>query len=129
MAANAPALDSGRQATGTGAVHPDPLITHVVGVDTACPGRQVEPQQPARDAGCKLQAARAEAFALVAAGDGFSLPRPLDARGFVEVVVGYLVTLPDGHECRLGPDRGRAEQYAARNHGIIEPMIVRRTPP
>jgi hypothetical protein len=46
--------------------------------------------------------------------------------GTVEVVVGYLVTLPGGHECRLPPDRGRAEQYAARNHGTVEPMLVRR---
>lgn len=51
-----------------------------------------------------------------------------------EVVVGYLVTLPDGHECRLGPDRTRADLYAARNHGVVEEMFVRRraappTPP
>lgn len=43
-----------------------------------------------------------------------------------EVVVGYLVTLPGGHECRLGPDRTRADLYAARNHGVVEEMYVRR---
>lgn len=43
------------------------------------------------------------------------------------VIVGYLVTLPDGYECRLGPDETRARLYAARNHsGKVEPMYVRR---
>jgi hypothetical protein len=45
------------------------------------------------------------------------------------VVVGYLVTLPDGYECRLGPDETRARLYAARNHsGKVEPMYVLRWP-
>jgi hypothetical protein len=45
----------------------------------------------------------------------------------VEVVVGYLVTLPDGHECRLGPDRTRAEVYATQNRAaLIEPIYVKR---
>ncbi len=46
--------------------------------------------------------------------------------GTVEVVVGYLVTLPDGHECRMPPDKTRAELYAAKNHATIEPMYVKR---
>lgn len=46
------------------------------------------------------------------------------------VIVGYLVTLPDGYECRLGPDETRARLYAARNHsGKVEPMYVRRAAP
>lgn len=43
-----------------------------------------------------------------------------------EVLVGYLVTHPDGYEARLGPDRTRAELYAARNRAMLEPMFVRR---
>lgn len=44
------------------------------------------------------------------------------------VIVGYLVTLPDGYECRLGPDETRARLYAARNHsGMVEPMYVLRS--
>lgn len=46
--------------------------------------------------------------------------------GTVEVVVGWLVTLADGHECRLGPDETRAKLYAAQQHGTAEPMFVRR---
>ncbi len=46
----------------------------------------------------------------------------------VEIVVGYLVTLPDRHECRLGPDRTRAEVYAAQNRAtMIEPIYVKRS--
>ena len=46
--------------------------------------------------------------------------------GTVEVVVGWLVTLADGHECRLGPDDTPARIYAAQQHGTAEPMYVRR---
>jgi hypothetical protein len=47
--------------------------------------------------------------------------------GDKEIIKGYLVTLPDGHECRLGPDLTRAQNYAAQNHSaLIEPMYVRR---
>ena len=44
----------------------------------------------------------------------------------VEVVVGYLVTHADGFEARLGPDRTRADLYAAQQHATVEPMFVRR---
>lgn len=44
-----------------------------------------------------------------------------------EVLVGYLVTHPDGYEARLGPDRTRAELYAARNRAMLKPMFVRRS--
>jgi hypothetical protein len=40
------------------------------------------------------------------------------------VLVGWLVTLPGGHECRLGPDKARADHYAAQQHGTIEAMFV-----
>lgn len=43
-----------------------------------------------------------------------------------DVLVGYLVTHADGYEARLGPDRTRAELYAARNRAMLEPMFVRR---
>ena len=46
--------------------------------------------------------------------------------GTVDVLVGYLVTHADGYEARIGPDRMRAELYAARNRATIEPMFVRR---
>ena len=46
--------------------------------------------------------------------------------GMVDVLKGYLVTLPDGYECRMGPDKTRADLYAAANHGTIEPLFVRR---
>lgn len=49
--------------------------------------------------------------------------------GQVEVLVGYLVTHADGYEARVGPDRTRAELYAARNHATLEPMYVRRARP
>lgn len=42
------------------------------------------------------------------------------------VLVGYLVTHPDGYQVRLAPDRTRAELYAARQHATLEPMFVRR---
>lgn len=47
----------------------------------------------------------------------------------VEVLVGYLVTHPDGFEARVGPDRARAELYAVRNRATLEPMYVRRCAP
>ena len=44
-----------------------------------------------------------------------------------DVVVGYLVTLPDGFECRLGPDLTRAQNYAVQQRALrIEAMVVRR---
>jgi hypothetical protein len=46
--------------------------------------------------------------------------------GWVDVFKGYLVTHPDGYEARMGPDRTRAELYAAKNHAIIEELYVRR---
>jgi hypothetical protein len=46
--------------------------------------------------------------------------------GTVLVVKGWLVTLADGHECRLGPDETRAKLYAAQQHGTAEPLYVRR---
>lgn len=46
--------------------------------------------------------------------------------GTLDVLVGYLVTHADGFECRLAPDKARAELYAARNHATLEPMFVRR---
>ena len=48
--------------------------------------------------------------------------------GQVDVLVGYLVTHADGYQVRIGPDRTRAELYAARNHATLEPMYVRRPP-
>lgn len=48
----------------------------------------------------------------------------------VEIVVGYLVTFPNGWVTRLPlegtRDRAYAEQYAADNHAVCEPMYVRR---
>ena len=44
----------------------------------------------------------------------------------VDVIKGYLVTLPDGYECRMAPDKTRADLYAAANHGTVEPLFVRR---
>lgn len=44
----------------------------------------------------------------------------------VDVLVGWLATHPDGYEARIGPDRTRAELYAARNRATLEPMFVRR---
>ena len=44
----------------------------------------------------------------------------------VEVVVGYLVTHPDGYQVRMPPDRTRADLYAAQQHATVEPMYVRR---
>ena len=53
---------------------------------------------------------------------------PVDT-GTVEVVVGYLVTLANGYNCRLGPDLGRAQHYAAEQRAVsMEPMYVRRAP-
>ena len=47
-----------------------------------------------------------------------------------EAVVGYLVTLPNGYACRLGPDLGRAQHYAAEQRAVsIEVMYVRRDGP
>jgi hypothetical protein len=49
-----------------------------------------------------------------------------DSEAFGLVIKGWLVTLPDGHECRLGPDETRARNYAAQNHATLEPMYVQR---
>lgn len=49
--------------------------------------------------------------------------------GTVLVLKGWLVTLADGHECRLGPDETRAKLYAAQQHGTAEPLYVRRPAP
>ena len=49
--------------------------------------------------------------------------------GATEVLVGYLITHGDGFEARLGPDRTRAELYAAKSHATLEPMFVRRNAP
>lgn len=51
---------------------------------------------------------------------------PPAAVGPADVLVGYLVTLADGYQVRFEADRTRAALYAARNHGTIEPMFVRR---
>ena len=50
----------------------------------------------------------------------------LEQTGTVELVVGYLVTHADGYEARFGPDRTRAELYAAKQHATLETMYVRR---
>lgn len=50
----------------------------------------------------------------------------LEQTDAVELLVGYLVTHADGYEARIGPDKTRAELYAARNHATIEPMFVKR---
>ena len=43
------------------------------------------------------------------------------------VVKGWLVTLPDGHESRLGPDETRARLYAAQQRAVrVEAMFVLR---
>ena len=42
----------------------------------------------------------------------------------VPVLVGWLVTLPDGFQSRMGLDKARADHYAAQQHGVIEPMFV-----
>jgi hypothetical protein len=42
------------------------------------------------------------------------------------VLVGWLVTLPNGYECRLGADKARADHYAAQQHATLEPMFVMR---
>lgn len=47
----------------------------------------------------------------------------------VPVLVGWLVTFGKGNEARLGPDKTRAENYAAHSHGTIEPMYVWRAAP
>lgn len=49
--------------------------------------------------------------------------------GTIDVLVGYLVTHADGYEARIGPDRTRADLYAARNRATLEPMFVRREVP
>ena len=49
--------------------------------------------------------------------------RPLE---MVDVLVGYLATHADGFEARVGPDRARAEHYAAKQRATLEPMFVRR---
>lgn len=57
--------------------------------------------------------------------------RPADHAGgatdLVEVLVGYLVTLRDGTQCRLAPDLTAARQYYAQRHAAgFESMFVRR---
>jgi hypothetical protein len=48
----------------------------------------------------------------------------------IDVIVGYLITLPDGFQCRLGPDLTRAQNYATQQHArSLEPMFVRRSRP
>lgn len=47
----------------------------------------------------------------------------------VPVLVGWLVTFGKGNEARLGPDKTRAENYAAHSHGTIEAMYVWRAAP
>jgi hypothetical protein len=43
------------------------------------------------------------------------------------VLKGWLVTLPDGHETRLGPDETRARNYALQQRAIaVEPLFVHR---
>lgn len=49
--------------------------------------------------------------------------------GTIDVLVGYLVTHQDGYQARIGPDRTRADLYAARNHATVEAMYVRREVP
>lgn len=47
------------------------------------------------------------------------------AAGKVRVLKGYLVTLPNGFETRLGPDKGRALTYAMQQRGSrVEPLFV-----
>jgi len=50
----------------------------------------------------------------------------LEQTATVEVIVGYLVTHPDGYQVRMPPDKARADGYAARQHGVVETMYVRR---
>jgi hypothetical protein len=48
----------------------------------------------------------------------------------IDVIVGYLITLADGFQCRLGPDLARAQNYATQQHArSLEPMFVRRFKP
>jgi hypothetical protein len=55
---------------------------------------------------------------------GMSIADPLPAGCILK---GYLVTHADGFEARLGPDRGRAEEYARKHAAIrVEPMFVKR---
>lgn len=43
------------------------------------------------------------------------------------VVKGWLVTLPDGHETRLGPDETRARLYAVQQRAVrVEALFVMR---
>jgi hypothetical protein len=42
------------------------------------------------------------------------------------VLVGWLVTLPNGYEARLGPDKARADHYASQQHATLEAMFVMR---
>ena len=44
--------------------------------------------------------------------------------GAVDVLVGYLATHANGYAARLGPDRARAELYAAQQRATLEPMFV-----
>jgi hypothetical protein len=47
----------------------------------------------------------------------------------VPVLKGWLVTLPGGHECLMKLDKARADNYAAQQHGTIEPLFVFRAAP
>lgn len=48
--------------------------------------------------------------------------------GHVEIVVGYLVTHPDGYGALIRGDRTRAENYAITHHAVaIEPVFIRRS--
>jgi hypothetical protein len=40
------------------------------------------------------------------------------------VLVGWLVTLPDGLQTRMGLDKARAVNYATQQHATIEAMFV-----
>lgn len=57
----------------------------------------------------------------------------MPAQDELEVVVGYLITFPDGYITRLPlddtRDRAYAERYAMQQHAICEPMYVRRRQP
>ena len=54
----------------------------------------------------------------------------LEQAAAVEVIVGYLVTRPDGYSALIKGDRTRAENYAITHHAVaIEPAFVRRAAP
>jgi hypothetical protein len=50
-----------------------------------------------------------------------------EVKGTTWVIEGWLVTLPDGHKCRLGPDETRARNYGVQQRAVrVEPMYVLR---